>query len=612
MANQKQSDFTTVTELSSSAYIPAFTTAENEKISRDNFFSQVRDFVNKQFIYKTIDLLQAANLETDEDDPVYVRVEETGYALYKITSVAAQEGDIELDNGTVATYQIEGSFREFDTVADVAAASLPNGMMIYTRGADAVGDGGHAPLLTTGTEPDIVDGYCGILLASGNWAVLQPVNGSIMINQFGIGADATPAITRANAYAAATGYSLRGTGNHTLSTALTLTAPCIDLFDATLTLADNFPTSFAVTYQATSNDYESRAFLKLNFDGNRDNQSSARVALKVRATPTPQQEVYVSGKNCNLLLNVDGNAERGSYHVFGALCDNLVEETGDSPDTNTFYISGGNCKQFYKKTSSTTSNVYLNCQIQDVTSTLPPVEILNGRGTTLHGELRGMAYGAVKLDHVDYVNSSGHFVHFADFSVQGPTGSQPILLVEKFNYVSGKIIMSTETTSQPANIKRARDLDLNIAVLDSTYADFYLTLGNTAGGTTVNGKISITSTGAEAASKIADVQLCGSLQLSVFGSAQPITIASGVSSDVLNLSLPREYITNNVAITHNSVRASVHFRGQHLTAALLAHLTAVGTAGIPRGSNAWNVNTNGLNFFDGAVWKYVTTSTTLV
>lgn len=34
-------------------------------------------------------------------------------------------------------------------------------------------------------EPDIVDGYSGILLANGDWAVLQPVNGAVNPKQFG-------------------------------------------------------------------------------------------------------------------------------------------------------------------------------------------------------------------------------------------------------------------------------------------------------------------------------------------------------------------------------------------------------------------------------------------
>lgn len=104
--DQKQSQFTEVSELIDSDYIPIFGAGTNRKISKPNLLSQIKDETDI-FIYPTIAQLQAAALVADLTWPIYVRVAETGYKLYKITSLAANAYDISLSNGTTASLQLE-------------------------------------------------------------------------------------------------------------------------------------------------------------------------------------------------------------------------------------------------------------------------------------------------------------------------------------------------------------------------------------------------------------------------------------------------------------------------------------------------------------------------
>jgi hypothetical protein len=102
--DKKQSQFTEVQTLSDNDFIPVFGQGVNEKITKENLFDQIRE-ETQIFIYPTIEQLQSANLVADPEWPVYVQVEANGYALYKITSLAAGPNDIALTNGKTATFQ---------------------------------------------------------------------------------------------------------------------------------------------------------------------------------------------------------------------------------------------------------------------------------------------------------------------------------------------------------------------------------------------------------------------------------------------------------------------------------------------------------------------------
>jgi hypothetical protein len=598
--DQRQSQFTEVQSLESSDYLPSFGANTNKKISRDNFFNQIRELVD--FIYPTIESLQQADLPADPDDPVYVRVEETGYALYKITSVAAQEGDIELDNGTVATYQIEGSFREFDTVADVAAASLPNGMMIYTRGADAVGDGGHAPLLTTGTEPDIVDGYSGILLASGNWAVLQPVNGCVDIHQFGVDPENVRfALTRADAYCQATGIKLVGSGSAIMYGSMSMGAPYIDLSSFTIQLGDSFVQTVAIIYEPVPSAIDSIAHISLRFDGNRDNQDHSICALRVNSCATPDQRFYTYGTNCGTLLDLNGNVERGEFHTKGVNTDCIVLESGSSPDTNRHFISGGNYKRAYWKSVSTTSQVTFNCQTQDSTSTDYAVEINGGRGTTLAGELR-IVYKGFYIG--GYTQQSIDYLHFNNLEMIAFIPAATAINIALCNHVSGFVKYTAGgVNGQPFTLGTVSSGDLSIFMGDTSYVGNLVVFGDQAGTLTAGGKFTITGRSVQASAVIAHFDRVGDISVSFYGSAIPITVASTVTTDTVNLDLQPSYLSSNIAITTNGVRVNGFVRGMHSTATILAYSNPF------RGMRCLNVATNGFVFYGGADWQRYTTST---
>jgi len=109
MTGIKQSDFTVVTSVDDADNIPLFTSHENKRISYENLRAQLSGEIEVRFIYPTIAQLQQSGLEADEDEPNYVRCEETEYRLYKITSLAVGIDDIALANGRTASYQEEYS-----------------------------------------------------------------------------------------------------------------------------------------------------------------------------------------------------------------------------------------------------------------------------------------------------------------------------------------------------------------------------------------------------------------------------------------------------------------------------------------------------------------------
>lgn len=102
MSGKKKSAFITQDSVPDDHFVDTFGNGVNRKIPAPKFFEQIRK--NQQtFIYESVEDLQGANLKANPDDPVYVRVAETGFWLYRITSLAATALDIELENGTTAT-----------------------------------------------------------------------------------------------------------------------------------------------------------------------------------------------------------------------------------------------------------------------------------------------------------------------------------------------------------------------------------------------------------------------------------------------------------------------------------------------------------------------------
>ena len=191
MTGIKQSNFTQVTSVDEADNIPLFTGSENKRITYENMRNQLTDEIAVRFIYPTTAQLQQSNLEADEDEPNYVRCEETEYRLYKITALAAGVDDIVLDNGMTATYQEEYSKSGFVLGA---ASSTNNALALF--------DG------TTGTQ-----------LKTG--AVLSTIGGNL-VSATSIAQVSYPRVDAANAVTMATPTTLKTDLNLPSNTAVSI------------------------------------------------------------------------------------------------------------------------------------------------------------------------------------------------------------------------------------------------------------------------------------------------------------------------------------------------------------------------------------------------------
>lgn len=166
--SEKKSEFIEVSTVSDSQYFGVFGNNVDRKISKTNLFSQIKDESFAPFIYPSIELLQAADLEADEDNPTYVRCEETEYRLYKITNLAAGVDDITLDNGNTATYQVEYRY-VIENIAALASTPAVSDQVYYLKeGVLGSGTNGGELLAYTGVDtPDnrfvFASGTAGVL-----------------------------------------------------------------------------------------------------------------------------------------------------------------------------------------------------------------------------------------------------------------------------------------------------------------------------------------------------------------------------------------------------------------------------------------------------------------
>lgn len=599
--SKKKSEFIAIDSVPDDYSFNVFGNGVDREISKPNLFSQIKDESFAPFIYPTIELLQAADLEADDTNPTYAMCEETGYRIYKITNLAAGTYDISLDNGNTASI-IYQDF-EFDTVAALALASTQVGVVVRTKGCLSIGDGGHGTFIVEAAS-GTPDGYSRVLLANGLHAVLQPVNGCVDIHQFGIDpANMRFALTRADAYCQSTDMKLVGSGSGVMYGAATLGAKFIDLSSFTIQLGASFVQTVAVIYEPVPSAIDSIAHISLRFDGNRDNQDHSICALRINSCATPDQRFYVYGTNCGTLLDVNGNVERGEFHVKGVNTDCIVLESGSSPDTNRYFISGGNYKRAYWKSVTTTSQVTLNCQTQDSTSTDYAIEINGGRATTISGELRivykGFYIGGFTQQSIDYL-------HFNNFEMIAfiPSATASAFDIALCNHVSGFVKLTAGgPNGQPFTLGSVSSADLSVFIGDSEYVGNLVVFGNQAGSLAAGGKYTITGRSIQASSVIAHFDRVGDISVSFYGSAIPITVASTVTNDQVNLDLQPTYITSNIAITTNGVRVNGFVRGMHSTANILAY------TGPFRGMRCLNIATNGFVFYGGADWQRYTTST---
>lgn len=256
-----------------------------------------------------------------------------------------------------------------------------------------------------------------------------------------------------------------------------------------------------------------------------------------------------------------------------------------TPDTNRIEINGGQFQKVYERTASTTTDLVINCQAQQAGSTVPAIRDNGNRHLKVSGELRALTYQAVLVgDDAGFTRTSADYLEF-DLHIQSiDDASVPTVDIQESNYVCGRINLSFGH-GQPFKLRDVVEADLSVSLLKCDYVGYHVIFGDAANTKSCGGRFHVIDRGSSASAKSALFDRVGEINVYFAGSALPIDITSGVTNDVINMSVERALITNNVAITHNSVRANVHHRGQQLTPAILDYLTAVGTAGIPRGSN---------------------------
>lgn len=155
--SRKQSQFIEIDEVPGGYELPVFGNGVNRSISIENFLNQIRNESVVKFIYPTIESLRASDLSPDLDEPIYVRVEETEFRLYKITNLAPGPNDIPLDNGSTATVQQEYSEIGFvvgpSTSVDGAIPVFNGTTGTQLENGPIIGDIGHA-LIESDTVSD--------------------------------------------------------------------------------------------------------------------------------------------------------------------------------------------------------------------------------------------------------------------------------------------------------------------------------------------------------------------------------------------------------------------------------------------------------------------------
>jgi hypothetical protein len=172
------------------------------------------------------------------------------------------------------------------------------------------------------------------------------------------------------------------------------------------------------------------------------------------------------------------------------------------------------------------------------------------------------------------------------------------------NHVSGFVKYTAGgVNGQPFTLGTVSSGDLSIFMGDTSYVGNLVVFGDQAGTLTAGGKFTITGRSVQASAVIAHFDRVGDISVSFYGSAIPITVASTVTTDTVNLDLQPSYLSSNIAITTNGVRVNGFVRGMHSTATILAYSNPF------RGMRCLNVATNGFVFYGGADWQRYTTST---
>jgi len=128
----------------------------------------------------------------------------------------------------------------YDTPAQAALASLPIGTKYSTKGADAIGDGGHGTFIVKADEGETVDDYSIVQHANGTLGILQIWGGRYSVCQFGAIGDGVTDNSVAMARAHDRGVPLSAPkGIFIMEDELLITSPCFDLLGSGMGYARN-------------------------------------------------------------------------------------------------------------------------------------------------------------------------------------------------------------------------------------------------------------------------------------------------------------------------------------------------------------------------------------
>lgn len=233
-------------------------------------------------------------------------------------------------------------------------------------------------------------------------------------------ADDSQAIINADNYANRNNLKLLGFKTYKISNPIQLFSSFVDFSEGEIILSDNFPSDKAITLTGVS--YVHSGSIKLNIDGNRNNQSLDIRALFIHDYGRLGFVIDVVANNCFNAVTVFGSTEKGCINVSARNTDRILVEEGQAiqsydttPDEMRYFINDGyNCKQFYFKDSISASVVTFNTENSNDKSGIYEylVDIqCDFKNTQLLGIIRTPAIKVIGISRDSIVNFGGLIVY---------------------------------------------------------------------------------------------------------------------------------------------------------------------------------------------------------
>ena len=493
--------------------------------------------------------------------------------------------------------------------AAVLAQSAYQGRQYETR-AEFVADTDYAPddgtVVTAGGLSYARSAGATALPGLPGWLPFGP---AVDIRHMGAveGQNCADALKAADEYAVANQLSTYAEGRFVIEKFVELNCGFSDYSRAVFHIAPNFPDLIAVRYEQETNNLESFKNIAINFEGDRDNQDHEVVAFLLNRSPSGRGKIYVSGFRCNTLFALGNNAERTRAEIQHGQCNLVILDDSSgtgSPDTNHLSTSGGQSKQLYLRNGSTTTILDINEQSQDETAGVPYLDVTNGRSLRVSGEMRGLQHTFMRINQP---SADASWTTHLDVTVICATAQAavPVLDVPEAGSVSGSLITSNPN-GPAAHIERLRGGLLDIQVLSNRNVAWSALILGSATASSSNATINLTFVGGSAPTNVMEIWRANSSQINYYGSILPVSLRfpDNTASRNCSVSLPRDYIANNVSVSVDGSgnQVDITFRGQHLSGNLNSYTTKV------RGMQAKTLNGNHIAVCDGTNWLIPTTT----